>query len=248
MDKISIVIPTYNPPNLEWKVDKYLKPCIDSVCRFTSDNIKIKIISNGSSIYTKNVLDRLPRVEMLWFEQGLGFAGAVNAGISTCLDSDFIILLNDDTVILPSERDVWISKLLNPFHEDEKLGATGVHQLFCPILNFHFIVGYCLALRTKAVKEIGLFDTAFELGSQEEIDYEKRLELYGWGQKIVTTSVLQNGFYVGDFPLWHKGEATFNEIPEANFYGDKNKKLLQDRVNANYYKNPFKPAETVRFI
>ena len=96
--KYSIVIPTYN------NCEKYLKPCIDSIIKYTDmDDVELIISANGCTDNTRAYLDYLitaiPNLEVVWSDKPLGFAKATNRGIHICF-GDKIVLLNNDTIIL----------------------------------------------------------------------------------------------------------------------------------------------------
>ena len=76
--KYSIVIPTYN------NCEKYLKPCIDSIIKYTNmENVELIVSANGCTDNTKAYLDYLktaiPNLEVVWNYNAVGFAKAVNA-------------------------------------------------------------------------------------------------------------------------------------------------------------------------
>ena len=100
--KYSIVIPTYN------HCEKYLKPCIDSIIKYTDmADIELIVSANGCVDNTKPYLYYLmsaypDNVRMVWSDEALGYAGATNAGIKVAT-TDKIVLLNNDTVLLDQE-------------------------------------------------------------------------------------------------------------------------------------------------
>jgi glycosyltransferase involved in cell wall biosynthesis len=104
--KYSIVIPTYN------NCEKYLKPCIDSIIKYTDmDNVELVVSANGCTDNTRQYLDYLvtaiPNLYVAWNDIPLGFAKATNKGIKVCKGNK-IVLLNNDTVILDKG---WLEKL-----------------------------------------------------------------------------------------------------------------------------------------
>ena len=78
--KYSVVIPTYN------NCEKYLKPCIDSIIKYTEmTDIELVISANGCTDNTKAYLQYLktavPNMQWSWNDEPLGFAKATNVGI-----------------------------------------------------------------------------------------------------------------------------------------------------------------------
>ena len=78
--KYSLVIPTYN------NCEKYLKPCIDSIVKYTEmTDIELVISANGCTDNTAQYLQYLytaiPNLLVTWNEKPLGFAAATNEGI-----------------------------------------------------------------------------------------------------------------------------------------------------------------------
>jgi glycosyltransferase involved in cell wall biosynthesis len=57
-------------------------------------------------------------------EQQIGYTKAINIGIKHSV-GDFIILLNDDVLLLNQPKNQWIEILHKPFIEDPLVGITG---------------------------------------------------------------------------------------------------------------------------
>ena len=99
---ISIIIPTYLN-------HKGLVECIESVKKYTSGDYEVVVVANGSPEETRPLAT-------LWFDQPLGFAKAVNEGIKVS-KGEYVVLLNDDCILLPQPVNQWIELLQGPFHE-----------------------------------------------------------------------------------------------------------------------------------
>ena len=99
---ISIIIPTYLN-------HKGLVECLESVKKYTSGDYELIVVANGAPEETRPLAT-------LWFDQPLGFAKAVNEGIKAS-KGEYVILLNDDCVLLPQPVNQWIEMLQKPFYE-----------------------------------------------------------------------------------------------------------------------------------
>ena len=133
--------------------------CIDSVIEHTSDvNYVLTVHDN--------------------YEADEGLSKVWNELICSS-DADYICLLNNDTRV----EDKWLSKLLECFDEDEKLGALG------PMTNAstgpqgncrkyrtttkrlmqarYPLVGFCLVFPRKVWEEIGGFDEGYEIYGED---------------------------------------------------------------------------------
>lgn len=112
--KISIVIVTYN--GIKW-----IKDCLESILNSTLMP-EIIIVDNCSTDNTVDFLKRnyLQKIKLIESNENLGFGRANNLGISSALqsESDFIFLLNQDTII---ENDT-IEKLLEVSIKNPEFG------------------------------------------------------------------------------------------------------------------------------
>jgi len=92
MPKISIIMPTY-------KVEQYLKQCLDSVVNQTLKDIEIIPVNDGSPDSCGQIIDeyaaRDPRIKPIHQENG-GYGKAVNAGINAAIGEYIGIVETDD--------------------------------------------------------------------------------------------------------------------------------------------------------
>jgi FkbM family methyltransferase len=202
MIKYSIVIPTYN------HLEDCLKPCIESIIKHTSlEETEIIIVANGcvddTYNYVVNIQKENSNIKLIWFENSIGFTKATNEGIKKST-GEYVILLNNDCVLLESPKNQWINNLNEPF-SDEKIMATGVHEVYSPELKASFIIGYCLMVRKWFFSNFGLLDEIFSPGYGEDTDLCLRIVKNGF--KFVSLDKDSKG----TFPIYHKGEATFHE-------------------------------------
>ena len=156
-DTVSIVIPTYN------HCSDLLKPCLESIKACTNlENVEVLVIANGCKDETREYVNSLGGpFKLLWFDAALGYTKATNEGIKAA-SGEYIILLNNDTVILkPEDKNAWIDMLLAPFKTDSKVGATGPMLVHCPYANRDFIIFFCIMIKRGVFDKIGLLDEAF---------------------------------------------------------------------------------------
>lgn len=99
MSQLDIILVSYNTA-------EYTKRAIESVFNETPDtDFKIIMVDNNSKDDSVELItNKFPDVEVIQTGANLGFAKAVNIGVKAS-DSDYILLLNPDTVILDSAID-----------------------------------------------------------------------------------------------------------------------------------------------
>ena len=222
--KYSVVIPTYN------NCEKYLKPCIDSIIKYTEmTDIELVISANGCTDNTKAYLQYLKTVvpNMLWWwnDEPLGFAKATNVGIKAA-KTNKIVLLNNDTLLLEQPKNQWLTRL-DDYHAD----ISSVLTLYSKITNQKFGVFFCTMIDKKVFDTIGLLDESFETGGCEDIDFCFRADQNGFSLVDVGSK--------GDFPIYHVAEGTVHDPElvsdwEQKFY--KNELKLAKKYNMDHYR------------
>jgi len=96
--KICVVIPVHNRKD-------FTKSCLQSLNEQTYLNFSTIIVDDGSTDGTSEMIeDMFPDVQLLHGNGNLWWTGGINMGITHALKSkaDYIITLNDDTVIPPT--------------------------------------------------------------------------------------------------------------------------------------------------
>ena len=223
--KFSIVIPTYN------HCDDLLRPCIESLVKYTSfHNTEIVIVANGCTDNTREYVNSLGSIaRLVWHDEPLGYTRAANVGIQASY-GDYIILLNNDTEILPSDQNSWLAKLHEPFTIDPLVAATGSLKLYDHDVEHDFLVFCCVMISRDAFDKLGLLDEVFSPGYGEDIDFCMRI--LDADKKFVCIDQTQfvNGTNVGTFPLWHKGNKTFENISDySSVIVKRNQEILRRR-------------------
>lgn len=212
--KYSIIIPTYN------HCDDLLKPCLESIEQY-SDMTQIEVIvsANGCTDNTREYVESLdPKIyKLVWSDEALGYTKATNLGIKAAV-GEYVVLLNNDTLILPSEKNTWLRMLEQPFIERDNVGLTGPLELFDDYANSSALIFFCVMVKRELFDKIGLLDEIFTPGGGEDIDFSVRAKLAGYDAVQVVSSEYNGVTNVGNFPIWHKDNKTFGDIPEYGNY------------------------------
>ena len=211
--RYSILIPTYN------HLEDCLIPCLESIVKYTNLNDKeVIIIANGcvdgTEQYVLSLQAQHPTVKLISIPEAAGYTHSTNLGLSLSR-GEKIVFLNNDTILLPQEKDTWIRYLETPF-EDPTVGVTGPLKLTADGTNFEFIVFFVAMTTRKVFNEVGLLEEAFSPGGCEDMDYALRAHLKGYRIAVAGENMrlLEGGkAFTGSFPIYHKAEGTFDHIP-----------------------------------
>lgn len=239
MKKFSIVVPIYITAGTENILNEYVVPCLDSILKYTDlSNGEVILIVNGCTENTINVLSKYigRGFQILFIQNGVGFPKAVNLGIAIS-NGKYIVLLNDDCVLLEQPINSWIDRLINPIIQNPNVGVTGPHKLICPYTDIQFVVGYCFCINRKCLNQIGLLDEVFTPGFGEDIDFCGRAIKNGWLCLEVGKNDGGNSqMIIGDFPIYHVGEVTFNKYHVSQQATHQiNSNILFNRKANGYY-------------
>ncbi|MFQ5561024.1 MAG: glycosyltransferase, partial [Nitrospinota bacterium] len=113
--KLTILIINYKTPD-------FLENCVGTLYRHSpAINFDILIVDNNSQDESiENLIGRFPKVHIIKNSRNLGFGTANNIAIRKIL-SQYILLLNSDTIILPKT----LSSLLNTMEASPSTGILG---------------------------------------------------------------------------------------------------------------------------
>ncbi len=243
--KFSIIIPTYN------HCDDLLKPCINSIIEYTDINdIELIISANGCTDNTKNYLDNLTRyfhslgltnnLKIVWEDLPTGYSKSTNAGIqiSTC---DKIILLNNDVIILNQNKNTWVNLLNRQFEIDPLCGITGPSKVFSDPAGRNFLIFFCVMIDRKVFNTIGLLNEEYGKGGGEDTEFCILAENAGFHLNICTNQIWEDTLklYVGEFPIYHKGEGTVHDkklVPDYEDVFETNSLKLGKKFNPDWYR------------
>ena len=235
---------------LNWNGAPDTLACLDSIRRLDYRHFTVYVVDNGS---TDDSLDQLnayhKRYSFNLIETGanLGYAGGNNIGIRQALldGADFILLLNNDTVVSPDLLDRFIegshrfadagvfSARVMYSEDPEKVWFDGARwnerelkiewpgqgclegSLASTDHETDYASGAALFFRAQVAREIGLLDESFFL-VWEEVDWCFRARASGWRIVVVPKA-----------KVWHKIGASFGSesSPLRTYFSTRNQLL-----------------------
>ena len=239
LPKYSVVIPTYNNCN------KYLIPCINSIIEYSNINdIELIVSANGCIDNTFDYLSELqqqyPNVKIAWSDLPLGYPKATNAGIKLAT-TDKIILLNNDTVLLPQSTNQWLDMLERPFKINPNCGIVGDVKIFSEAANHEFAIFFCVMIKREVFDKIGLLNEDYGLGSGEDIEFCIEAEKVGFEVVEVLPKRFnaEQNVWTNEFPIQHFAEGTMHDtslVQDWNNHFAKNMLRLAKKYNVEWYK------------
>jgi N-acetylglucosaminyl-diphospho-decaprenol L-rhamnosyltransferase len=194
---------------VNWNTSKLLSQCLESIYRSElRSTFEIIVVDNGSTDASVSILNtNFPDVNVISNDRNLGFAKANNQGIAVA-KGRYILLLNSDTIVLPSAFDEMIRiadlnpqtgvigpKLLNmdgtlqkswssfPSFLSELVGKNfRIRHPVVTIPNTYdvdWIMGACMLVRAATIQDAGKMDEDYFFYS-EETDWCFRIKRKNW--------------------------------------------------------------------
>jgi GT2 family glycosyltransferase len=167
---------------------EYVKNCVDSVFKNTK-SFRLHVWDNASATRTSNYLKELaslPNVKLYRSETNEGFIIPNNRMVREA-SSEWVVLLNSDTEVLPRWDEVMIGTLKNN-PEIRQVGFSGgILSDNCEFVErgvgeqIDYVCGYCFCMSRKTIKDIGLFDEEnICFAYCEDSDLSLRIRERGW--------------------------------------------------------------------
>ena len=219
MIKYSIVIPHWH------NFDDLLFKAIESIIKNTSieklKETEIIVVANGSKdiirikemyksvrLHDGLMYDKL--VKIIEYPEAIGYTRATNAGIKEA-KGEFVILMNDDCVILDyAPVNEWINILEKPF-SDPTVGVTGVKKIYSQQAKASFLVFFLVMIRKSIFETVGYLDESFSPGGGEDIDFCLRLKKFGL-RGVKAPHDDENYEYGTEYPVYHAGEKSVHDV------------------------------------
>ena len=244
---IDIIIPVYFAPELTARCAESVVKTTENL----DYDIEIILVDDSESRDFSKLLVNLLKVEgildkvkVITREKNGGFIEACYTGVEN-READYKVLLNSDTVVM----DNWLSEMIQTAESDEKIAMVNPITNHAAVINIPMsqgsnsllmnefvqgikfnnkskidivtIVGFCLLIKSKYIKEYGFFDRIFDKGYGEESDLHFRYTKHG----------LRCVFSPNAF-VYHRGEASFTDRDERT---KKNLQIFLDRYSKEYF-------------
>lgn len=245
--KVAIIVLNYNgtADTLE---------CLRSLAHCAYRNKMTIVVDNASAdgaALEHAVKAEFPGVHFLPQNENAGFSGGNNAGIRHALEheSDFVLLLNNDTTVDPRFIDEMISVAKTEtgvgivgakiyFHaEPDRIWFNGAKFLWTDggkhfqygerdrdpqgltSIPTHFVTGCAMLISRAVIEKIGLLEESFFM-YYEDVDYCLRAQNAGFSLRVA------QGAHV-----WHKVSRTASGmgVPRRHYYHVRNALLLTSR-------------------
>jgi len=234
---VSIIVVTYN--NVA-----YTRLCLESVLENThAPRFEVIVVDNASSDETRDYLSKLEGIRVILNDRNEGFARANNQGIAAS-KGDFVVLLNNDTVVPPG----WSCRLLRHAANAEVGLVVSVtnwsgnesrievdYRELADMESFasrraaehdgeRFDIGvaamYCVGMRRDVFERVGPLDERFTTGMFEDDDYSRRVR--DAGLRVVCAE---------DAFVHHFGKASFKKLSESEYSDlfERNKRLYEEK-------------------
>jgi GT2 family glycosyltransferase len=208
---------------LSWNAPEYTKMAVDSIVALTRSPYEIIIVDNGSGPETREMLEKLRDVSIIYNSANTGFAHGCNQGIAAARGTH-IVLLNNDVVVTEG----WLENLLDAHRRDPLVGVSaprsnciGGHQQINPLqydsmeemhrfaasrtrefAGVHYrtnrAIGFCLCIARVVIDQIGGMDTRYGIGNFEDDDFCIRVKAAGY-QIVVCEDVFIHHFGSASF-------------------------------------------------
>ena len=232
----SIIVPVYNA--LE-NVTFCLNSIESSIDLNENASVELIIIDDKSDEDTQKFLqyvtNKNKNISLYRHEENLGYLLSVNEAIGYARGS-IITLLNSDTTIpqdfiariracFDSRKEIGIASPIlangNPFSIKmyEGLAPFDVDQMDCRVKNITpeyptiiFPDGACFSISRACINAVGLFDTAYDMGYFEELDYCMQANKAGF-----------DTVYIDNMYVFHQAHASFGKE-------EKRKHMIKNRI------------------
>ena len=144
---------------LNWNGRDLTLDCLRSLAAVTTPHVRIILVDNASTDGSSDAVRQHygSRVTLIENAQNLGFAAGNNVGIRRALDdgADFILLLNNDTVVAPD----FVEHLHRPMLSSPDIGITAPKIYYAEPKNQIWFAGGELSMWRGIARHTGIRET-----------------------------------------------------------------------------------------
>jgi GT2 family glycosyltransferase/glycosyltransferase involved in cell wall biosynthesis len=212
-----------------------LRQCLESIFNKSQyPNLAVVVADNSGAADVHQLLNeqarRHPDLKVILNETNIGFPRAVNVGIEAADACEYLVLLNDDTVVTRG----WLGRLLRHLEtpgvelvgpvtnwagnearievdyetldQMEEFAAAYTRDHEGVVWDIPMLALYCAAMRRELLDRIGLLDERFGIGMFEDDDFSRRVRAAG-GRVVCAEDVF----------IHHWGRASFGAMDEEKY-------------------------------
>ena len=117
-------LPTVSIIVLNWNGKHDTVECLESLSHISYPNYEVIVVDNGSTDGSvEQFKARYPEITVIENQDNLGFAEGNNVGIRAALqeDTEYVLLLNNDTIVDPR----FLDELINVAEREPRVGFAG---------------------------------------------------------------------------------------------------------------------------
>ena len=208
--KVTVIVLNFNGKH-------FLQQCLDSVSKQSYGRVDLMVVDNASEDNSVEfVRDNFPHTYVVRNSTNLGFAEGNNVGIRLALarGADFVLLLNNDTVLDPAAIEAMISlaasepsagivgSLVRDLEDRQMNVELG---LDCDIIGFplnmidrqiqkdvtspFYVSGCAMMVKREVFQRIGLLDSSYFMFA-EDLDFCWRARLAGYAVYATRSSIV----------------------------------------------------------
>lgn len=176
---------------LTWNSEKYIANCLDSILKIEKYDIFISIFDNGSKDRTKNILERY-RFDNIFFlecEKNLGTTISRNAALKKLPKTDYIVILDSDTIINDLNG---FDKIIDILDNDKEIGIVGP-KLVNAEGELQYSGRNIPSIKEKILKVF--FDKSKKTSELEHVDYNEKDDLFCVGYLMSAAWFMRRDFF-----------------------------------------------------
>lgn len=176
--------------------------------------------------------------KMVWSDRPLGYSGANNIAIQQAT-ANKIVLLNNDTLLLPQAKSFWLESLHRPFEVSNRTGISCVVKSWSDPAGHDFAIFFCVMIDRKVFDTIGLLNEEYGKGGGEDTEFSIEAERAGFEvtECFSKTWDSHSNIYTSAFPIYHKGEGTVHDaslVPDWHDVFWRNSAKLSRKYNPQW--------------
>ncbi len=176
---------------LTWNSEKYIANCLDSILKIEKYDIFISIFDNGSKDRTKNILEkyRFDNIYFLECEKNLGTTISRNEALKKLPKTDYIVILDSDTIINDLNG---FDKIIDILDNDKEIGIVGP-KLVNAEGKLQYSGRNIPSIKEKILKVF--FDKSKKTSELEHVDYNEKDDLFCVGYLMSAAWFMRRDFF-----------------------------------------------------